>query len=59
MTDLKLTFYEPDVTASIYNMSEFTSPSSLHNSLDPVCGSLSRNLSEDLLIVALNTLSMT
>lgn len=38
MTDLKLTFYEPDVTASIYNISEFTSPSSLHNSLTPVCG---------------------
>lgn len=59
MTDLKLTCYESDVTAAIYNMSEFTSLSSLHNSLAPVCGSLSRNVLEPLLIVALNTLSVT
>lgn len=38
MTDLKLIFYKLDVIAFIYNRSEFTSPSSLHNSLTPVCG---------------------
>jgi len=36
VTDLKLNFYEPNATTSIHNMSEFTSPSSFHNTLAPV-----------------------
>lgn len=40
-------------------MSDFSSPSSLHNPLASVCGSLSSNLLEHLLIVTLNILYIT